>query len=458
MHLTHRLLTHQLKEEKWILLNTLSGAADVVDRKGYESLQRMKEGDFFSVDKDFVDVLKKRAYLFESKSEEDELLRRMLEQNRKKIFNGPLKTVICPTYACNLRCTYCFQGELHEKIPISLSLEEITLLFQALDRIVKKNEAAGAEIQLFGGEPLLSSTQPLIEHILKLASERKYPLGIITNGVNLSKFTSLFRKYPGCVKIMQITVDGPAHIHNKRRKFVSGAGTFERIVKGIDFSLDSGIAVMMRVNVDMENVHFLLELADFIKEKGWNEKEIFRARLAKVETHGGEKNSLFLEYTLTEKIEKLKLNEPELKNIFSDMRISRTLGHLLKIIEKDYKSYEPNFYYCEASSTGIFVFGADGLLYPCSETAGNPSFVMGRFVPHLELNEEKFNLWRNQDVLKIPECRDCSIALLCGGGCRYEAMRVNEETRTQLCGIRKKQIEDYLKLHAQDFSLELQSS
>lgn len=457
MQLTHRLLTHKLEKENWILLNTLSGAVDVVDREGYENLQRIEEGDFFSADKEFVNVLKKRGYLFESREAEAALLNEMLELNRKKIFNGELKIIICPTYSCNLRCTYCFQGTLHDKLPASLNVEKITLLFEAIDRIVQIKQAPGAQIQLFGGEPLLASTYPLIEHILKLATERKHSIGIITNGVNLPRFVPLFQRYAGCVKLMQITIDGPAAIHDTRRKFVGGAGTFTRIVRGIDVTLNSGIAVITRVNVDMENIDFIPQLAEFITEKGWDKKEIFRARLAKVETHGGEKDSLYLEYTLTEKIENLKRTYPKLKSIFSDMRISRTLGHLSKAIEKDYKSYEPNFYYCEAASAGTYVFGADGLLYPCSEAVGNPAFAVGKFVPRLEIQKGKLDCWQGQDVLKIPECQDCSIALLCGGGCRYEAMRVHEDLRKELCNIRKKQVEAYLKLHAADLSLQLKN-
>lgn len=117
-------------------------------------------------------------------------------------------------------------------------------------------------------------------------------------------------------------------------------------------------------------------------------------RLAKVENHLGvkEENFHFLEYTLTERIESLISRDPDLKEIFGDMRISRTLGQLSKIIQREYEEYQPNFYYCEATSTGVYVFGADGFLYPCSEAAGNPSFSIGRFVPRLEIDEKKTQL------------------------------------------------------------------
>jgi len=446
------LLIYQYGGEERVLFNTLTGAVDIVDGEGYEKLQRIKRNDFSAVDSKFVKVLKKRGYLFENEGDEENLLREMWEQSRKKLLAGPIKALICPTFACNLQCTYCFQGDLRQKVPANLTQEEIILLFRALDEIVKKEEAPGAQIELSGGEPLLPNNYKLTDFILTCASERKYPVGIVTNGVNISRFRPLLKKYQASIGNMQITIDGPARIHNKRRKFVNGAGTFDRIVKGIDLVLDLGIPIVMRVNVDLENVDFLPELSEFISSKNWNNKEHFRARLARVENHREiEKKDFDLEYTLTQRIETLTGHYPHMRDVFADSRISRTLGQISRITEKEYEKYKPNFYYCEATSTGLYVFGADGLLYPCGEATGNSSFSMGRFVPELKINEEKFNCWRDRSIINIPECSKCPIALLCGGGCRYEVMRISEKSRIAICDNRKKQVEKYIKLWAKDW-------
>ncbi len=451
MHLTNRLLIHQDNGQEWVFFNTLTGAVDVMDREGYEEFQRMREGDLSTVDPEFVNILKKRGYLFENEEEEDKLLKRMLEQSKKKFFAGPIKALICPTFTCNLRCTYCFQGNLRKRVPVTLRQEEIALIFRALEDIVRKKEAPGAQIELSGGEPLLSRNYQLIDYILNLASERNYPVGIVTNGTNLLQFRPLLQKYRDSIGNVQITIDGPAPIHNKRRKPVSGQRTFDKIVQGVDLVLNLEIPVVMRTNLDLDNVDYLPELAGFIADKGWNKKEHFRARLARVENHREIKNedSHFLEYTLTERIEMLESSYPPMKDIFVDSRISRTLGQISKIMEKEYDNYKPNFYYCEATSAGLYVFGADGLLYPCGEAAGNPFFSIGRFLPTLEIDEEKLNRWQDQSIVKIPECHDCPIALLCGGGCRYEAiMKANDKSRKALCDARKKQVEKYIELHA----------
>ena len=174
MHLTTRLLIHEYVKEEWIFFNTLTGAVDVIDREGYEEFQRMKKGDFLTANPEFVNVLKRRGYLFDNEEEEDKLLKRMLEQSKEKLFAGPIKALICPTFACNLRCTYCFQGNLRERVPRTLNQEEVILLFRALEEIIRKKEAPGAQIELSGGEPLLFHNYKLVDCILKSASERGF--------------------------------------------------------------------------------------------------------------------------------------------------------------------------------------------------------------------------------------------------------------------------------------------
>lgn len=450
MYFAKRLLIYQYGKEEWVLFNTLTGAVDVMDREGYNKFQRIKKNDFSGIDPQFIKVLKKRGYLFEREEEEENLLNRMLKEYERKFSYAPIKALICPTFACNLRCTYCFQGNLRQRVPANLGRKEIILLFRALDEIVRRRGAPGAQVEISGGEPLLLRNYELIDFILNCVSRRKYPVGIVTNGVNLSKFWPLLKKYRASIGNMQITIDGPAPIHNKRRKFVNGSGTFERIVKGIDLVLDLEIPVVMRVNVDLENVDFLPELSEFIKSKGWNKKEYYRARLARVENHTGNKdyNS---EYTLTQRIETLTERYPLMRETFADSRISRTLGQIAKIKDKAYEKYKPNFYYCEATSTGLYTFGADGLLYPCGEAAGNPSFSVGRFLPELKIDEEKFSYWQGQSIVDIPECRKCPIALLCGGGCRYEALRIDEKSQRAICDNRKREVEKYIKLWVREW-------
>ncbi len=61
-------------------------------------------------------------------------------------------------------------------------------------------------------------------------------------------------------------------------------------------------------------------------------------------------------------------------------------------------------------------------IYICPESIGNKDIAIGRFYPELELYEDKMSLWRNRDIISMEKCRECSFALICGGGCPFASI------------------------------------
>ena len=77
-----------------------------------------------------------------------------------------------------------------------------------------------------------------------------------------------------------MTLDGTETIHNKRRFLKGGAGTFDKIVRGIDACLKNNIPVNLRMVVDKENIDNLPELAQLAIDKGWTKSTYLKPRLA----------------------------------------------------------------------------------------------------------------------------------------------------------------------------------
>lgn len=50
----------------------------------------------------------------------------------------------------------------------------------------------------------------------------------------------------------------------------------------------------------------------------------------------------------------------------------------------------------------------------CCEAEG---FRLGRFHPKLEIEERVLESWLSRDVARLDPCNECSLALICGGGC-----------------------------------------
>jgi uncharacterized protein len=78
------------------------------------------------------------------------------------------------------------------------------------------------EFTFFGGEPLAAANKPLIEYIVRRASEMgPAAFGAVTNGTDLDAYVDLLG--PSRISSLQVTLDGPP-----TRTIVSG---FTRTVK-----------------------------------------------------------------------------------------------------------------------------------------------------------------------------------------------------------------------------------
>jgi uncharacterized protein len=90
--------------------------------------------------------------------------------------------------------------------------------------------------------------------------------------------------------------------------------------------------------------------------------------------------------------------------------------------------------YCAAENRTEYVFtGAPNhSVYICAECTGLSRFRVGRYHPDLSFDPEKKRMWGIGDdfhavrsIDRLPECRKCKVALLCGGYCALEAIVEN---------------------------------
>ena len=103
---------HYRLDGKYTLINNfLTGALDLIESKIWESLLG---GDFSGGDLSPLSDLIERGYLYKDPNEEEKLFNKLFKNYQKKAVDRPIKYVICPTYTCNLRCTYCFEKDLPE--------------------------------------------------------------------------------------------------------------------------------------------------------------------------------------------------------------------------------------------------------------------------------------------------------------------------------------------------------
>ena len=437
---------HPIGPDAHLLMDSFSGALDIVDDAAlerYESLEDADPATAATLERDLV----ARGYAFDSHEEEE--ASRVLLMNKIDVMTDRRTTqfVVCPTGYCNFRCVYCYESEAMRSTPTTLSSSAIDAIFdQGIPGVERVFPTRPPSIQLFGGEPLLPHSKGAVEHVLQRAQDASYPVSIISNGFCVNHYRDLLEGYAGVIDSIQITLDGPAEVHNRRRKLSTGGGTFDQVVSGIDTLLELGIAVRLRINLDAENVTHLPTLSRLIVDRGWNERRFFYADVAPVTDHlqSGLVPNLLREDELLEAL--LPVLADENTGAVVNFRTFRVLNHLIGVIEGRHglESFAAS-YYCEANKQEVIVFGHDGIVYPCPECIGDIDMGVGRFMPDWELDEEKLAQWADRTVFTLSKCIDCSVAGFCGGGCAYAAIKSNGDISDPVCNRAPELVSKYIE-------------
>ncbi len=438
MYVTKYMISYPVNEEYELILNTLSGAVDIVTKEEQKTIERIRKGE--SVDDQLLlNLLKERKYILENPEEEKSLLNKIFAIC-SRFDAGSISYTICPTYRCNLACTYCFEKDLISANKTTMNLKVITNVLKAISAISDiRSERTRPRITLFGGEPLLNAkTKAIMETVFQETAETPQSVSIVTNGVNLSNHMDILTRHIDSIERIQITVDGPKHVHDRRRIFPSGKGSFDRIIEGIDSAFEAGLPIHLRVNVDAENLKFIPDLGKFIISKGWNDSNCFVADIAPVTDHVCSNTipNLLPEHEIVGETLRLLDFHREYMEVFR-LRTFRILNHVARVFGFITNKVEfedmPSFFYCETNYMPYYVFGAEGLIYPCAECIGKENFAIGRAHPDFFLDEEWEAEWKNRNVLTIPKCSECKYLTLCGGGCAFSSLANNGSLYIPMC-------------------------
>lgn len=231
-----------------VIYNARTGALAVLTPQNYSQLKNLEEHNLPITDKNFEKQLLQCGYLLPKDFDELQQIKYDLLQNR---FNPAyMDLTIAPTLACNFRCIYCFEkGQRRSQTMSEQTIQKIISFVRA-----QANHLEELSITWYGGEPLLAL--PQLESISKqlwdLCDEFhiNYSSSIITNGYLLDVNTANILKN-NHVDEIQITIDGPKPIHDKRRPLANDGGTFDTIMEHL-LQIKGILPVNIRINTDYE--------------------------------------------------------------------------------------------------------------------------------------------------------------------------------------------------------------
>ncbi|MEC0131761.1 radical SAM/SPASM domain-containing protein [Paenibacillus odorifer] len=438
-------------DEKNLVINTLTGAVDFFSAEMLDLLDSAESWELSNyppeLKEDDIEFLLRRGYIFENNEDKE---RRLNQASQIMNYDQFMHYIICPTYACNFRCTYCFEDHLLHESTRFITEEQIEHAFSAIDILHKESGMDKGLINLFGGEPLLPPAKNMVEKICEEAEKRNFIIGCNTNGYHLKAYADILERFRDCLSVM-VSVDGPEEIHDSRRFLSGGQGTFQRIHQGVNELLNRNIPVMIRINIDQTNIKTVPELIKYYYQCGFFGHPSFSITFAPVTDHTclGLSSTLMKGYEIAkslirhvpnftelEKQKKIGLS-PEMFRFFrTGMLLDPELQDRVGIIS-------PQLVYCEATEGKTYAFGPDNNMYACPDLVGKSEYRIGQFSP-VFTKEPVFDQWRNFNVLQIPKCKDCSAAMICGGGCAAQALSTYGDLDLPCCPDAKNMLGQYL--------------
>lgn len=388
------------EKNKHFIVNVLSGNADILSS---DELNNLLNGNI----PDQSEWIQK-GYIVDAANEEKSYKRKYLDFIDARD-TDEVQIFYVPSYSCNFDCSYCYQdGYLKEAEVFNTEVADAFFSY-----IISEFRDRRKYITLFGGEPLPGNRQSIefISDFVTKCRKNNLDLAIVTNGYRLSEYINILKQVN--IREVQVTLDGPAEIHNARRPLKNGGQTFENIVKGIDEALNEGIPINLRVVVDRENIDSLPRLADFAIQKGWTSSPLFKTQLGRnYELHfcQSENTRLYSRIELYKDLFHIIDDHPQL------LDFHKPAYSVAKFLFENGELPDPLFDSCPGCKTE-WAFDYTGKICSCTATVGKPGEELGTFFPDIKLNNDLIDQWQQRDVLSIKACQDCNLKLACGGGC-----------------------------------------
>ncbi len=386
--------------ENYFIMNPLTKNADILTPEKAREIQNETFTD--------IDEYAAKGYLIDQ-AEEERLYKHSYLDFLDERESNEVQIFFVPWYDCNFSCSYCYQeGYSREHKP--LTEETINAFFNYITREFSDRKKY---ITIFGGEPLLAGAgaRARIEQFITRAAEQGIAVAVVTNGYNLAEYLDVLAK--GSIREIQVTLDGPREVHDRRRFLKGGEGTFDRIVAGIDGALVRGFPVNLRMVVDRDNIDDLPALAAFAIEKGWTINPFFKTQIGRnYELHQCQADNarLFERAGLYEKLYEIIQEHPYF------LEFHRPAYSVSRFLFDNGELPVPLFDSCPGCKSE-WAFDYTGKIYPCTATVGKDGEEVGTFYPEITKKDDIIDEWETRDVTTIPECAGCGLQLVCGGGC-----------------------------------------
>jgi uncharacterized protein len=341
---------------------------------------------------------------------------------------------VMPTEKCNLRCTYCYQNFAKGRISDAL--------VNGLCRFLASEIPRHSHYQLawFGGEPLIEPS--IIGRVnqearsVAAASSKQLSISITTNGTLFTdRALGLLRD--GQVNVCQVTVDGPALLHDTDRIRLDGRGSYREVMTGIERVLtETSTDVLFRVNVHSDNPESCDRVRIWLRDDVVPRFSSFADRL--------KYNVVSIWSATTSSIQGMCIQDLQRFNTWMTVK-KAAWEHDNGLAPSRFAQLlaTTGSLACYAGKPNHYVIGSDGTVYKCTVALDREENHVGVLTPEgaLRLDMERAELWTKSNSLSDSGCAQCVLREACIG---IACPLVRLDTGERPCPTEKKYLRDYL--------------
>lgn len=378
-----------------LLFNTAFGSFAILDDEAFSQ--------FLKCEGPLVDQMLEDGFLTDL-SDADELAAQQAMFEATRADNGDFYLVVAPTYACNLRCPYCYeQGHNGIKGKMSPDVMDATISFvksRYFERPFKR-----LFVQWYGGDPSLALdvVESLSERFIAWCDETgvEYRAMMLSNCnvIDENAVALLVRARVGHV---YMTIDGFEETHNARRVSATGLNSFQKNIEAARLFKANGIRVQAVMNVDRVNWPEYRPLRDMLREEF--DVELGFARLCDYGHFYGTRDFKKPAFDLFDHDEFCKLRHDEFVDAGFDAEKLRGLLQAAPI-------------FCNGQRNNYYIVDTLGDVYICDGYIGEKGHMLFN-VKDEPTPEQQRTVSHNP--YESAQCRDCWLLPICQGNCDWE--------------------------------------
>ncbi len=330
-----------------------------------------------------------------------------------------------PTGAiCNLGCSYCFfldKELLYEGDRFRLSDE---LLDTYIRSLIQAHRVPQVTVAWQGGEPTLMGLE-FYRKVMELEEKYRKPgmsfLNTMqTNGTLLTDdWCEFFAEYD---YLIGISIDGPRELHDTYRVTKKGAGTFDKVMRGLRLLQKHNVEYNILTTVNRTNAGYPLEVYRFLRDEAGTDWMQFIPVVERVDEHG---------------------HPADLRGAYASDRsvLPEQFGRFLTTIFDEWVRNDVGSVFVQTfeatarnlaglEQSGMCVFNEtcgtglalehNGDLYSCDHFV-DPEFLVGNIaessIDDLVSGGQQYDFGRDK-LTRLPQyCLDCDVRFACHGEC-----------------------------------------